>query len=158
VFNADALFRRLDLPRHSEVDSEVVFQLADKSVEENGRMNVRALANWISQCRGSVAAVMVAKTDPTRVVLVKGPNLLELAYSERYRAILYASEMRYIKNAQGDNKGWKYTQIQDDALVSINTNTLKIAKVVSVRWERHGRWQRYTGRRDTLGGTNIYHV
>jgi amidophosphoribosyltransferase len=137
VVNADILFKRFGLPRHAEVDSEVIFQLADKSIGENGRMNLSVLATWLSQCRGSVAAVMAPKTYPTRVVLVKGPNPLELALSKRHGAVLYASDKHYLKIVVGGDPDWKWAKIQDDALVCINTNTLRIAKVVLIRWQRY---------------------
>jgi hypothetical protein len=92
-------------------------------------------------------------------VLVKGPNPLELALSRRYGAVLYASDKEYLKVAVADDADWKCAKIQEDALVSINTNTLKIANVVPVRWEGYSpKRERHTGWRDALGGTNTYRV
>ena len=42
LYNADALFRRLRLPRFAEVDSEVIFRMAQRCTTE-GKINV---PNW----------------------------------------------------------------------------------------------------------------
>ncbi|MCX6345243.1 MAG: hypothetical protein NT018_09225 [Armatimonadetes bacterium] len=44
VINANWLFHRFRLPRHAEVDSEVIFRFADECVGHDGRINVHSLA------------------------------------------------------------------------------------------------------------------
>ena len=132
VTNADWLFQRFGLPRHAEVDSEVIFRFADESIDADGRLNLHALAGRMALCKGSVAAVMVAKTDPERVVMIRGTNPLEMMYSPRYRAVLYASDMDYIRHAVGDETGWVEAAIPRGALVAVGTDPLEIAEAVRV--------------------------
>ncbi|MHB9038847.1 MAG: class II glutamine amidotransferase, partial [Armatimonadota bacterium] len=39
IFNADVLFKRFDLPRHAEVDSEIIARMADDTLHD-GRIDV----------------------------------------------------------------------------------------------------------------------
>ena len=43
ITNADALFRRFRLRRHAEVDSELIFRLANRLTGENGQIDVERL-------------------------------------------------------------------------------------------------------------------
>lgn len=133
--NADWLFRRFKLPRHAEVDSEVIFRLADEVIGEGGKLNLHALASRLVLCRGSVAAVMVAKTNPGRVVMVKGNKPLEMMFSPRYRAILYASDLSFIKQVIGTEAGWFEMTIPRNAILAVDTQSLKVADVVPVGWK-----------------------
>lgn len=135
ITNADRLFRRFKLPRHAEVDSEVIFRLADESVGSDGRLNLCGLAGRLALCRGTIAAVMVAKTDPERVVMVKGSKPLQMMHSARYQAILYASDMNYIISAVGGELGWYEMAIPRNALVAVDTHCLGISEVVPIGWK-----------------------
>lgn len=135
VTNADRLFRRFKLPRHAEVDSEVIFRLADEAVGPDGRINVHSLAQRLAMCKGSLAAVMVAKTDPGRVVMVKGNKPLEMMYSAQYRVVLYASNMNYIKSAVGGESGWAEMTIPRNPLVGVDTCSLEIVEIAPVGWK-----------------------
>ncbi|MCX6345242.1 MAG: hypothetical protein NT018_09220 [Armatimonadetes bacterium] len=79
---------------------------------------------------------MVAKTDPSRIIMIKGARPLEMMYSERYGVVLYASNMDYIKYAVGGEFGWIEARIPRDALVVINTSSMTITEIVPVRWQR----------------------
>lgn len=137
VINADRLFRRFKLPRRAEVDSEVIFRLADEAVGPDGRINVHSLAQRLAMCKGSLSAVMVAKTDPGRVVMVKGNKPLEMMYSARYGVVLYASNMDYIKSVVGSESGWAEMTIPRNALVGVDTCSLEIAEIAPVGWRRN---------------------
>lgn len=135
ITNADRLFRQFKLPRRAEVDSEVIFRLADECVDSDGRLNLSGLAGRLALCRGSLAAVMVAKTDPRCVVMVKGKKPLEMMYSARYRVVFYASDLNYIRQAIGLEPGWAEMAIPRNALVAVDTCSLEIAEIVPVGWK-----------------------
>ena len=137
MINADRLFRRFKLSRHAEVDSEVIFRLADEAVGPDGRINVHSLAQRLAMCKGSIAAVMVAKTDPGRVVMVKGNKPLEMVCSARYRVVLYASNMDYIKSVVGGELGWADMTIPRNTLISVDAPSLEIVEIVPVGWKRN---------------------
>lgn len=51
IYNADYLFRRLGLPRYAEVDSELLFRLADRFAPD-GTIDGRGFRKALRLCRG----------------------------------------------------------------------------------------------------------
>ena len=106
VLNADHLFHRFRFGRHADVDSEIIGRIADACIVD-GRMDVNALRDGLALCRGQMSAIIVAKSDPGTVLIIKGNKPLELVYHSRLRAILYASSAKYLHAALPDTKGWE---------------------------------------------------
>jgi glucosamine 6-phosphate synthetase-like amidotransferase/phosphosugar isomerase protein len=106
IANADYLFSRLKLPRFAEVDSEVIFRIADSTLE-NGVLQIVPLIRRLSRCRGQMSTIMVSRLDPEAAVVVKGDKPLEFRYHRKYRAILYASESSFLDVALAGERGWK---------------------------------------------------
>ena len=86
IWNADCLVKALCLPRAAEVDSEVLFRLADRAPDE---ASFRAL---LRRCRGRMSAAFVHLDHPAVVHLLKGDMPLYAAHVPRLRAVVYASE------------------------------------------------------------------
>jgi len=84
--NADFLVRKLRLPRHTEVDSEVLFRLADRARDTKGFLRL------LSLCRGRISATFVRLDEPRKACLLKGDMPLTAAHAPRLRAVFYASE------------------------------------------------------------------
>ena len=55
IYNADYLFRRLGLPRYAEVDSELIFRLADRFAPE-GPIDQEGQKKALALCRGQTRA------------------------------------------------------------------------------------------------------
>ncbi len=91
ILNADELFRRFRLKRGAEVDSELLFRMADMAVDDGG-LDVGAFLRLVAPCRGQIAAVLATVGAPGRVVVLKGNKPLEFRYSRRYRAVAYATD------------------------------------------------------------------
>ena len=91
IYNADDLFRRFHLKRGAEVDSELLFRLADMAVGDGG-LDVGAFLRLVTPCRGQIAAVLAAVGAPGHVVVLKGNKPLEFRYSRRYRAVAYSTD------------------------------------------------------------------
>ena len=91
IYNADELFRRFGLARAAEVDSELLFRLADAAVRDR-LLDAKAFLSLVSSCRGQISAAMADAGAPGRVVVLKGNKPLELRYSRRYRAVAYATD------------------------------------------------------------------
>jgi len=106
LYNADALFRRLRLPRFAEVDSEVIFRIAQRCTTE-GQIDVPRLAQALRVCRGQMSAALVSRQDPERVVLIKGNKPLELWVHPRRKLAVYASDGRFLDDTFGDERGWR---------------------------------------------------
>jgi len=102
--NADYLFQRFRFERYAEVDSEILGRIADACIVD-GHIDVNALRDGLALCRGQMSAVIVAKTDPGTVIIVKGNKPLELVYHSKLRALFYASSAKYFQAALSDTKG-----------------------------------------------------
>lgn len=111
ILNADYLFHRFGFERHAEVDSEIIGRIADACIV-GGRIDVKALRERLALCRGQMSAVVVAKTAPGAVIVIKGNKPLELVYHPKLRAVFYASSAKYLHAALSDTKGWERTPIE----------------------------------------------
>jgi glucosamine 6-phosphate synthetase-like amidotransferase/phosphosugar isomerase protein len=98
ILNADDLFRRFRLKRGAEVDSELLFRMADMAVG-NGGLDVDAFLRLVAPCRGQIGAVLAAVGAPERVVVLKGNKPLEFRYSRRHRAVAYATDAAVLEDA-----------------------------------------------------------
>jgi glucosamine 6-phosphate synthetase-like amidotransferase/phosphosugar isomerase protein len=98
ILNADELFRRFRLKRGAEVDSELLFRMADVALGDGG-LDVGAFLRLVAPCRGQIGAVLAAVGAPERVVVLKGNKPLEFRYSRRHRAVAYATEAAVLDDA-----------------------------------------------------------
>lgn len=106
IYNADALFDRFLFHRNAEVDSEVLFRMADRCLER-GILNTDKYRNYLSTCRGKLTCVLASRKDPECVYLVKGNNPLALYFNTRLNVFIYSSEEDHIKEAIKDKKDWQ---------------------------------------------------
>jgi amidophosphoribosyltransferase len=86
IANADELAVKYGLARQAEVDSEVLFLLADRA---------RSMAHFLrlfADCRGRVTAVFVRLYHPNVVHLLKGNMPLAAAFVPSLHAVFYSSE------------------------------------------------------------------
>jgi len=91
IYNADYLFRRLGLPRYAEVDSELIFRLADRFAPE-GPIDQEGLKKALALCRGQMSAVLASRLDPGTITVLKGNKPLCLRIHRQHRVVLYASD------------------------------------------------------------------
>lgn len=122
ISNADRLFRQYKLPRVAEVDSEVIFRIAD-SVLCQSNIDTNRLAAKLSFCRGQMSAVMASKTDPGTIIAIKGNKPLELRYHKRYRALMYASEGEFLDMVLSD-PAWVDIPVEPLSMLIIPCNDL----------------------------------
>lgn len=116
ILNADYLFNLFKLTRFAEVDSELLFRLADSMLTRDGRINIRKLKTHLARCRGQMSAVMASKLNPETVVVVKGNKPLELRYHEDLNVIVYASESDYLDGVVTPALGWRSIHVKAMAL------------------------------------------
>jgi glucosamine 6-phosphate synthetase-like amidotransferase/phosphosugar isomerase protein len=95
IYNADYLFRRLGLPRYAEVDSELIFRLADRFAPE-GPIDQDGLKKALALCRGQMSAVLASRLDPGTITVFKGNKPLCLRIHRQHRVVLYASDDAFI--------------------------------------------------------------
>lgn len=145
--NADALFKRLDLPRFADVDSEVIFRMADAALSD-GRIDLAAFKKHLALCRGMMSAVLASKLDPKRVIVIKGNKPLELRYHPEHRAIAYASDPAYLDVALPPETGWEEIPTRAMSLMTFDCDDLRDFASQSFRLAGgRGRagFQRFTG-------------
>ena len=119
IRNADSLFRLYGLKRRAEVDSEVLFRLADKSIQD-GVINLPQYKSYLERCLGTMTCVLVSKKDPSNVFLVKGDNPLEVYYSSKYDVLIYSSVQSYIEDSIFDDVSWKRLDIKPFTIYQTN--------------------------------------
>lgn len=147
VTNADDLFKRFDLPRFAEVDSEVIFRIADTTLCD-GRIDLAAFKKGLALCQGLISAVMASKLDPQTVIIIKGNKPLELRYHPEHRVIIYASDPAYLDVALARNTGWQEVQTKPMTIMTFQCDDIAHFSETSFRLARSTRrtgFQRFTG-------------
>jgi glucosamine 6-phosphate synthetase-like amidotransferase/phosphosugar isomerase protein len=123
IYNADYLFRRYKLPRFAEVDSELLFRLANGAVR-NGWLNIDRFKKRLNRCRGQITAVMACRTEPGTVLVLKGNKPLELRWNRRMRAILYASDSIYLDAVLAGEPGWRELSVSPMSMLAFRHEDL----------------------------------
>ena len=124
VVNADALFRRFRLRRHAEVDSEIIFRLASRLTDEDGRIDLDRLIAKLARFRGQMSAVMVSRLDPGTVIILKGDKPLFLWHHPKRRVVAYASDEEYLFEALEDDPDWRPLDIPAMTLLMFDHEAL----------------------------------
>lgn len=105
ISNYNSLFQIYQFKRFAEVDSEILFRMADASLQD-GIIHTGNLNNYLSKCRGSLSFVFVSKTDPGSVYLYHGDKPLFLYYNPALQVLFYSSSKKYIEDSLADSRGW----------------------------------------------------
>lgn len=95
VSNDDELFKSEGLYRLAQVDSEVIFRLADKELG-NDRENVKNFAEKLS---GVYAVAYARKDQPHILNYFRSTNPTTFAYIPQLNIVVYASVEKYVKDA-----------------------------------------------------------
>ena len=106
LFNADRLFEALGLPRLAEVDSELLVQIANHCLDDEG-LDLDLLRRAVALCVGQLSAVLVALTQPDTLVVLKGNKPLSFAVHPRNRTLLYATDSQVLALGIGNERGWE---------------------------------------------------
>lgn len=123
ILNADALFRRFNFPRYAEVDSEIIFRMADDTLCD-GCVDIPAFKERLALCRGQMSAVLASKLDPKTVIVVKGNMSLELRYHPEYQVLVYASDPRYLNVAVPRDLGWEAVTTKPMTIMTFHCDDL----------------------------------
>ena len=138
ITNADYLFWRYGLPREAEVDSEVIFRIADSVLHKN-TYDLPAMIERLSFCRGEMSAVMASKTEPETIIIIKGDKPLEFRYHPGYMALLYASEHAFLDTVLAHETGWGRIAIDPMSVVTLHCGDLTTWNTDACRFAVQGR-------------------
>ena len=105
------------------MDSEILLRLAEANLVETG-IDPGGFAEDISRCRGKLSAVVVATSDPTRILLIKGNQPLEARCHAPRGLVAYASESRILDGVLGLGTGWREIRIPAWRLVVADTRRI----------------------------------
>lgn len=125
IYNADYLFRRLRLPRYAEVDSELIFRLADRFAPE-GPIDQEGLKKALALCRGQMSARVGLTPRPRHHHRAQGqPKPLCLRTHRQHRVLLYASEADFIDFAVDNEKGWRELEVPPMTMLTIRHDDVR---------------------------------
>ncbi len=137
IANADELFSRFKLVRRAQVDSEVIFRIADSAVG-NSRIETEFLIERLSRCKGHMSAVISTWLDPETVLFIKGDRPLEFRYHAKRRVMVYASENVFLDSALAGERGWKDIHIPEMSMVTFDCRNLMDYRVIPFDFEVTG--------------------
>ena len=123
ITNADELFEQLRLPRHAEVDSELLLRIAD-AILRDGRIDLQELKKRLILFCGQLSAVMASKTDPETIVVVKGNKPLHLRYHDESNIIVYASGRAYLDGVLLPTLGWREVRVRPMSIARFHCDDL----------------------------------
>lgn len=95
IYNDDQLFKKENLFRQAEVDSEVIFRLLDKEVFNKKT----ASKNVAEKLSGVFAVAYVKKDEPSKLNFFRNTNPTTFAYIKELNIIVFASLKTYIEDA-----------------------------------------------------------
>ena len=122
ISNADALFRRHNLPRAAQVDSEILLRLAERHTSPAG-IDVPSYLHALESCTGRIAAVLVAKARPEQILLLRGNMPLIIWYHPVLKALAYASDEAILQSAVGDPAAWLPLPLAPGEALLVDTST-----------------------------------
>ena len=125
IQNWKALFASLGYPRTTEVDSEIIFRMAEDSVQD-GRIDNRIYTKLLAKCKGQMSAVAVLISDPARIIIVKGDKPLVLLYHRKYDVLLYASELDFMAEVLMRDGGWPNVSVKPMSAVTFECRDLRV--------------------------------
>ena len=105
IFNDVELFAEHYLERQAEVDSEVLFRMAEKclSKKKGKKLRMEKYIDMIEGVEGNMTTVFMNKNDPNKVYIFKGDNPLSAYHNKRLGLMLYSSEEEAIVNVLADD-------------------------------------------------------
>ncbi len=145
--NADVLFKQLGLPRFADVDSEIIFRMAEAALS-NGRIDITVFKENLALCEGLISAVLASKRDPRSVVIVKGNKPLELRYHPEHSVVAYASDPVYLDVALPPETGWQEIATEPMTIMSFccdDPRDFDVQPFCIARTTSRRRFERYVG-------------
>jgi glucosamine 6-phosphate synthetase-like amidotransferase/phosphosugar isomerase protein len=123
VHQPEMLATRWKLPRHAQVDSEILLQLAVLTSKPSG-LDVDRYLHLLSQVPGRMALTINDTREPHKVLLVRGTMPLTLWLHRQRRLLIYASEEATIMQELGTATGWVPVPISMGEACLIDTENL----------------------------------
>lgn len=127
ITNADPLFAYFDLPRSAQVDSELIFRLAEATLDL-GRIDVAAFKARLALCKGEVSAVMASRLNPKEVVIIKGKEPLDIRYNRARQVVVYSSDANYLNITLAGDRSWQPVDLEPMTIATFSCDYLEASK------------------------------
>jgi glucosamine 6-phosphate synthetase-like amidotransferase/phosphosugar isomerase protein len=134
IDNADKLFRKHRLTRRGEVDSELIFRLAEKSLTR-GRLGLLRFARYTRQLSGSLTVAMINLGEPGQMVMVKGDQPLTIKYSSSLDALAYASTEMALDYGLKAGADWRVVPMPYMTLAIFKRDNLSSPEYRAIEYE-----------------------
>lgn len=121
-------FRRLQLTRTAEVDSELLLRLAQHHAGEKG-LDLPAFLTDLEPLDGRISLALVATTRPEECILLKGNMPLEVRVHTTRQVLCYASEPRILDIALHGDAGWQPLPLTRGEGLIVNTLAWTLQRV-----------------------------
>jgi len=119
ITNAHALFQRLRFRRFAQVDSEILAHMTARA-SSAGKWDLRHLGQQVSLCEGTMALVAASVALPDRIIIFRdGKKPLAMLYSERCRALMYASAASSLCDCLPEGEDWQGIAVRAMTLIEI---------------------------------------
>lgn len=92
IYNASELAKAYNLSRYADVDSEVLFRMANKY------RHPRVFNSKLKLLKGQMTAVMVNLNTPNRIRIYKGNKPLSMRMVDDMEAVFYISDPQYFES------------------------------------------------------------
>jgi glucosamine 6-phosphate synthetase-like amidotransferase/phosphosugar isomerase protein len=96
IYNDDEIFEAEKLFRQGQVDSEVIFRLADEQGKELTKNKIKKVAEIIA---GMFTFALVSKGQTNKMFIVRNDNPITMVYIKELNIIAFASEKRFLESA-----------------------------------------------------------
>jgi len=125
LYNTEELFEQYGLPRVTDVDSELLLQMAVRSLED-GRISRERFLEYIRPCHGQILMVMVSLKDPENTLIFKGNCSLEQRLHVHHRVRMYAPLDILMEHAIQGERLWHK--------VRTHFASISVHKYEDIRW------------------------
>jgi hypothetical protein len=98
IHNDDELFKKYELHRDGEVDSEIIVRLIEHFIYADGKTTQEAIQLAFKEIRGSMAIALLNYKEPKTIYVVTRTNPLNLAYHIPTGTIFFASTEDILKD------------------------------------------------------------
>jgi predicted glutamine amidotransferase len=98
IYNDDELFATKKLQRIGQVDSEILFRLADHYAP-TGNMTKENMKSIAEEVSGVFAVAMVQKSNPSVLQYFRSDNPTTFAYIPKLNILVFASQKKFITEA-----------------------------------------------------------
>lgn len=122
--NATHLFNHLGLPFNHDMETELIFRLADR-FSPDGFIDQVGLKKALAICHCNMSAVLSSILDPGTITILKGNKPLYIRVHRKYKVMVYASEIKIIDLVMSRENGWYDLEVPPMTMLTIRHENMR---------------------------------